>query len=200
VLNINKLTSADTNSPVASRKSVDYYYPGCYFIGGTINRQGMPGFYPNWYYVAMLNDTMGVEYEKYIGGDEYYWLISVTATTDGGVMLVGMNHEIGVQPFQKDVYIIKLDSLVYTNQPENSHIVVSDAIVYPNPGAENLYVRTALKNCTFLLYSSNGAQLVKKQLNNLITPVKTNKLTSGLYVYQILQNDKLIKSGNWIKK
>ena len=200
LLNINKLSSADTNSPVASNTSVDYYYPGCYFIGGTINRQGMPGFYPSWYYVAMLNDTMGVEYEKYIGGDEYYWLFSVTATTDGGVMLAGTKHEIGIQPFQKDVYIIKLDSLVYTNQDENSHVVISDAIVYPKPGSENLYIRTALKNCTFLLYSSNGVQQVKKQLNNLITPVKTNKLTSGLYVYKILQNDKLIESGNWIKK
>ena len=54
----------DTVSYAADFQSVDYYYPGCYFVGGTYPYYG--SYNPSWFYVAMLNDTLGVEYEKYI--------------------------------------------------------------------------------------------------------------------------------------
>ncbi len=198
-LRINKLTDPDTNTQAAANISIDYKINGQYFIGGAINIRYIDEDVPSWFYVAMLNDTLGVEYEKYIGGDAYYWLFSVTATTDGGVLLVGTRHEFGADEYHRGVRIIKLDSITDIVHVSEKQIPVYDIIVYPNPGNNVLYVRTALKNCSFLMYSSNGKLLIEESLDNLVTNIRTNKLKRGTYIYKVIQNNTVINTGKWIK-
>jgi len=194
------LTDPDTLSRTGEIQGIDYYYPGCIYLGGTHNTQWQTGNQPSWIYITKLNDTLGVEYEKYLGGDYYYWLFTVTAATDGGVLLTGFRQDISPAIFERDGFFIKLDSTgCLTQNQENTTITISDAIVYPNPGNEFVIIRTALKGCIFYLYDESGNQILKKPLEASITTVNTNMLISGSYFYSILNNTTKITSGSWIK-
>ena len=196
---INKLTNPDTNTFAADYQSVDYYYNGCYFVGGTINLEGT--YNPSWFYITMLNDTLGIEYEKYIGGDKHYRLSSVTASQDGGVLLVGTKQELGMNP-QTDVYIVKLDSTGYITgiSGKSDNIIVHNAILYPNPGNNYFNIRTALKNCTLTFFNTAGIRVMETKLDELITHIETSYLPSGQYIYRITNKNKLVEAGTWIKK
>ena len=195
------LTNPDTLSRAGETKSVDYYYPNCIYVAGTHNLQGITGHDPSWYYVAKLNDTLGLEYEKYIGGEDYYWLSSMAAGSDGGVLLTGFRTEVNGEPFHHDAYIIKLDSAgCITNVLDNTGIVVKDALVYPNPGRNIFNIRTALKDCTIQLFDLRGRMVTEQSINNLITTINTSILNPGTYVYVLSKDNKTIETGKWIKQ
>jgi len=77
--------------------------------------------------------------------------------------------------------------------------MLTDAIVYPNPGNEIINIRTALKSCIFNLFDTFGRQILKKPMPDRITTVKTNTLSKGTYYYSVTDNNKTIISGTWIK-
>jgi len=200
-LYMQNLTNPDTNSRGAEVVAVDYYDPSCIYVAGVHNLQGITGNSPSWIYVAKMNDTLGIEFEKYIGGDDYYWTFSVTATKDGGVLLTSTRGEVSAPMYHHGMYIIKLDSTgCFVGLPENSTIQIKDVLVYPNPGKEKLMVRTALKNCIIRLFDMKGIEVLRKPLTSHITEFNTSLLTSGTYVYVVEQNKKIVDNGKWIKQ
>ena len=200
-LYLRNLTNPDTNSRGGELIAVDYYYSSCIYVAGTHNLQGLSGHEPSWFYVAKMDDTLGIDFEKYIGGDDYYWLYSVVATKDGGVLLAGTRSEVGAPDFHRDGYIIKLDSTgCITNLSANSTIQIKDALVYPNPGTDKLIVRTALKNCVIRLYDMKGTEVLEQPLDKHITEINTRQLKPGMYVYVIQQNNRIVENGKWIKQ
>ncbi len=151
--------------------------------------------------MARLNDTLGVEYEKYLGGEHYYWHSTVTASQDGGVLLTGFRHEIAQPIFHRDAFFIKFDSTGYTvGNPAEQKINISEAMVYPNPGTHSINIRTALKNCLFQLTDEWGRSVIKEPIKNLITTLSTSTLKQGKYYYTLTQHNKQITSGVWIKQ
>jgi len=195
------LTNPDTISRGGEFIAVDYYYPNCIYVAGTHNLQDISGTEPSWYYVAKMDDTLGIEYEKYIGGDDYYWHKVVLATRDKGVLLIGSRSKVNAPLFHRDAYIIKLDSTgCITHMAEDSKIQIKEVLVYPNPGIEKLMVRTALKNCSLDLYTLNGSIVLSQALDNHITQINTTGLNTGTYVYVIKQYGKVIETSKWIKQ
>jgi len=70
----------------------------------------------------------------------------------------------------------------------------------PNPGEDQFFVRTALKNCQIIVYDVSGKQIITKQLHGLVTSVDMNNFPPGHYPYRLqLQGSKII-SGIWIKQ
>lgn len=195
------LTNPDTNSRAAeSSNCIDFYHSSCIYLGGNHNIQDILGIEPSWFYITKLNDTLGVEYERYIGGDDYYVLFNVTAAADGGVLLTGTRQEPNMSYLERDGFIIKLDSTgCITGIPENSSITISDAIIYPNPGSNVINVRTALKGCVFHLYDNWGRPILSRPLLNNITSISTNTISKGNYYYTVNIKEKTIISGIWIK-
>lgn len=194
------LTNPDTNSRAAECQGIDFYYPDGIYLGGTHHLQFLIGQQPSWFYITKLNDTLGVEYEKYIGGDDYYWLYSVTAAADGGVLLAGTRQEVGLTLFQRDALFIKLDSSgCLTRSPENIDLNITEAIVYPNPGSSSIHIRTALHGCLFKLYDARGLLILSKKLQERISTIHTDHLNPGTYFYTVTSNNKTITSGSWMK-
>ncbi len=201
ILNELSLTNPDTNSRSGDRITVDYYDPSSIYVGGTFNFQNLNGFEDSWFYVTKLNDTLGIEFEKYLGGNDYYTLSSLTAANDGGVLLAGNRSELGAPIFHHNGYIIKLDSLgLITHMFEETKIELKEAIVFPNPGFEKINVRTALKDCDFILYNSRGEQVLNKPINNLVTTFDIKYLKPDIYIYLIVNQNKSIGTGKWIMK
>lgn len=194
------LTDPDTNSRAADCQGIDYYYPDCIYLGGTHHLQYLIGQQPSWFYITKLNDTLGIEYEKYIGGDDYYWLYSVTAAADGGVLLAGTRQEVALTLFQRDALLIKLDSTgCLTTMPEESDLQITEAILYPNPGSSSIHIRTALHGCHFKLYDARGLLILSKKLQERISTIHTDYLNTGTYFYTVTSNNKTITSGSWMK-
>ncbi len=199
-LYLRNLTNPDTNSRGGEVIAVDFYDPSCIYVAGTHNLQGLSGHEPSWFYVAKMNDTLGIDFEKYIGGDDYYMLFSVVATKDGGVLLAGTRAAVGAPDFHRDGYLIKLDSTgCFVGLAEDSGIQIKDALVYPNPGRDKLYIRTVLKNCIFRLYDMNATEVLTAPIDRHITEINTGRLKSGTYVYVIQQNNRVVDKGKWIK-
>jgi len=194
-------TNPDTISRAAEIYGIDYVDPSIIYLGGTHNLQGLIGQQPSWIYITRLNDTLGVVYEKYLGGDAYYWTKNITASPDGGVLITATVHDIGITYFQHDAMIIKLDANgSITGTTENDSIPISDAIVYPNPGGNQLFVRTALKDCQLLVFDVSGKLMMTKPIQGLVTSVSMEHLPAGHYPYIVQQQGNKIISGIWIKQ
>jgi hypothetical protein len=194
-------TNPDTISRAAEIYGVDYVDPSIIYLGGTHNLQDLIGQQPSWIYITRLNDTLGVVYEKYIGGDANYVAMNITASPDGGVLITATVHDIGITYFQRDAMIIKLDANgSITGTTENDGIPVSDAIVYPNPGGNQLFVRTALKDCQLLVFDVSGKLMMTKPIQGLVTSVSMEHLPAGHYPYIVQQQGNKIISGIWIKQ
>jgi hypothetical protein len=194
------LTNPDTVSRAGETQGIDFIDPSCIFIGGTHNLQSFSGQYPSWMYISKLNDTLGLEYEKYIGGDAYYWLTSVTASPDGGVLLASTRQDFSPTFIQNDAIIIKLDANGnLTGLPEKNIIPISDAIVYPNPGKNDINIRTALNDCTLILFNSIGRKLLEISINQKITTIPMVDELPGMYPYSLVKDGDIVISGIWIK-
>jgi hypothetical protein len=200
-LNSQYLTDPDTTSQGGFDRSIDYFYSNCIYAAGTFNMQLNVGNTPSWFYVAKMNESLDLEFEKYIGGDDYYILSSVVASKDGGVLLAGTRSVVGNQEHHPSGYFIKLDSTgCITDLPENSTIQIKDVLVYPNPGNTNLKVRTALKDCVLNLFDIKGTKVLSTQLDKHITEINTTMLSQGTYIYVIEQESMVIDSGKWMKQ
>jgi len=72
--------------------------------------------------------------------------------------------------------------------------------VYPNPGQNNLFVKTELKNLTFELIDFTGKIIIRKSLNSLTQQINTSNIPSGMYFYRIHNKSGIIETGKWIKR
>lgn len=195
-----KITSPDTTNQRAL-KSLDFYYPSDIYFGGTHNFQ--IGIYvpePSWYVIGRLDEDFNLKSELYIGGDATYDLATITATADSGVIITGTYYDYSTYSNQRDALIIKLshEDLI-TGNCQNSNIDMSKAIIYPNPGIDNLHIRTTHTNSILYLYDNLGKLMLQYELNNHIDKIDVSKLKSGVYHYVITKDKKEICNGTWIK-
>ena len=72
--------------------------------------------------------------------------------------------------------------------------------IFPNPARENLKVviPTNLNNVTFILTDLSGVKVVSSKTQTGINTINVNSLNIGLYFYQIVGAEKVIKSGKII--
>ena len=85
----------------------------------------------------------------------------------------------------------------------NTVASVSNGInVYPNPtnGILNIAISSELAgNTSIEVYDALGKLVVKETLTNETTTINTSKLTDGMYVYKVINNNKAIKIGKIVK-
>ena len=72
--------------------------------------------------------------------------------------------------------------------------------VYPNPGTNQLNIKTELKNSTFELIDFTGKIIIRKTLNSFTKQINTSNIPSGMYFYRIHNNEKIVESGKWVKR
>jgi hypothetical protein len=173
------------------------------YYGGTYNQDNNYIFSEkkSWFLLTKLDTNLALKWEKYYGGDSYYGLWSVNATSDGGCLLSGTTFNYFTQNNERDIIIIKVDSNgVVTGTDNLPSPLIHDAIVFPNPGCDQLNIRTGLKNAIIEFYDESGKFLLRKSLQQGLTTYKMSDFSLGMYYYKILQHDKLKESGKWIRK
>jgi hypothetical protein len=195
-----KFTHPDTTTQGGST-TMDFYYPSCIYVGGDHTMPlGIWEPVPTWIVIAKMNVNLEIEFEKYIGGDAHYDFKTVTAASDSGILISGTRYDWNTQNYERDAIIIKLDmNGCITDIQNQNKIKVSTAIVYPNPGSEEINIRTALKNTIFEMYDMNGKLIISKNLKQNITKINSILLNPGTYTWNVYDKTKVYDTGKWIK-
>ncbi|MCD4723685.1 MAG: T9SS type A sorting domain-containing protein [Bacteroidales bacterium] len=201
VINESYYTHPDTVVQVG-HIMMDYFSPSYIYSGGTHNFQigiWVPG--PSWIVIARMNENLEIESEKYIGGDATYNFKTITATPDTGVLITATWYDFVSQSYERDVIIQKLlyEDFISVGINEDGKLNICSAIVYPNPGRNQLHIRTTLYNATFMLYDQSGKQIISKQINQNITNINVSSQPPGNYYWHIIDGSKIIETGKWIK-
>lgn len=97
---------------------------------------------------------------------------------------------------------IIIDSIVFTYDPAlsvNQTEKVNNTVVYPNPTKSLLNIKTGLNINKVEIYNVNGQKVMQVENNNL-NQIDVNKLSSGMYLINLFQDNVLISTNKFIKK
>jgi hypothetical protein len=81
------------------------------------------------------------------------------------------------------------------NFPETTRQV----IVYPNPGQNEIMIKSISPNLIFELFDMQGVKMLSKKIATE-DRIDTKDLPQGMYIYQVLNPQaEIIETGKWIK-
>jgi len=115
--------------------------------------------------------------------------------------MVGNRYDDETQVLERDIYIAKVNTdglIVWTQE-----ILINkqETTVYPNPGTNQLIIKTSGNLMDFELKNITGQLIINKRIENNYKTINTESLRSGIYLYRIIdKKNKTIETGKWIKK
>jgi hypothetical protein len=141
---------------------------------------------------------------KYYSGNMNYMCTVVTATNDGGCIISGSAYDWQNNPPEDvNVWIKKVfPEDIITDAEETPDPSDSDIIVYPNPGSDQITIKTFRKNLVFKLKTIDGKYILEEDVKDIpFQKLNTYNLAVGSYNYQVWDKFKktIIDSGVWIK-
>ncbi|MDP4281263.1 MAG: T9SS type A sorting domain-containing protein [Bacteroidota bacterium] len=201
-LKMSVIGKSDTNDFAGTANNLDFFDKNQIFLGGTANISIYSTFpqQSSWYALSNFDSLLNIRWTKYYGGDAYYVLRSVIATKDGGAAMVGTRYDYPSQSYQNDIYIVKVNQDGVVTGINNSSFI-HDAIVYPNPGKDYLYIKSGkqISGSEFRMFSIDGKECCEKNILEETTKLSTQNIPSGMYTWQLIYKNKIIETGKWIK-
>jgi hypothetical protein len=82
-------------------------------------------------------------------------------------------------------------------------LIANGINVYPNPtnGILNISISSELAgNTSIEVYDAIGKLVIKETLSTETTTINTTKLTDGIYVFKVINNNQAIKIGKIVKQ
>ncbi len=174
------------------------------YLVGTNNMSSNPyEIEPSFVFVNNLNDTLGLNWQKLIGGDAFYSVMNIIATEDGGCFIAATRSD-NTNSYDYDMYFLKLDpngNITHING-EPSEQKAKEVILYPNPATTQLTIQKAVQvgNCNVEFYNITGKKVFYQELTSNTTKIDISNLQKGSYIYKITDNNKILDSGKWIKQ
>lgn len=187
------LTQGQEDTYPAWNKGVDYYYDNQIYVAGMLGIQGSYPSSPNEFYVACLNENLDILQEYLIGGDGYYNVYNVSATSDGGVIVAGSYYDHLSASDQNDAFLIKIDSSSFVGQLEYLSEKKEKIIIYPNPTSHYMNIRFSLFDTRYSLFIYD---IFGRLMDEIILPpwqeesrVDVSSYPDGVYLV-VLSDDK----------
>jgi hypothetical protein len=194
----NSMREYPSFSPGISKNNSNYY------IGATSNFDYTNPFYSNidsWFHLIKMDENLNVFWEKWYGGDAYYSLNSVLATSDGGCLMVGTKypHGIGNQFIQG--HYIKVDANGDVQWTQDIEIPELSYKVYPNPTQSGFNIENNELNIQSIeLYDISGRFLLSvPDCNNNTISIDLAPFSNGIYFAKIksskgIRTEKVVKN------
>jgi len=158
---------------------------------------------PDWIQITRIDTNFKVIDHHFYGGDAVYIPYRILTTSDGGALVVGSRFDYTQWgTWRMHAFALKVnDHGLITETPENPEMRAHDAIVYPNPGSDNLIVQSGpqVNGAVFRMYDMQGRQVMEEQLDSTLLRLSSGNLAAGTYPWQIILNNKVIESGKWVK-
>lgn len=73
-------------------------------------------------------------------------------------------------------------------------------LIYPNPFEDVIYVNVQNENFVLTIFNSLGVELINSTLNNGDNVIDMSKLSSGVYFYKVIGNNRIIQSGKLVSQ
>ncbi|AYM99170.1 T9SS type A sorting domain-containing protein [Chryseobacterium sp. 3008163] len=174
---------------------------GGYIVAGYSNSNngnvsGNNGGFDCW--IAKLNETGTIEWQKSLGGMGYDWGRSLTETEDGGFVIAlgskSTNISAGTHHGNNDVLLIKLERNGSLSTSETS--LKKDSTVAPNPSNGYFTINHLFNNSSLEVYSLTGKLIQKvKNISGKSYSIDISNQPTGAYIIRIdnLITLKLIK-------
>ncbi len=155
---------------------------------------------------AMVKKTGEIIWDKFIEGEMTsigvpYNISEVEVTSDGGIIFGGNKKEFGNFPY----FLAKTDCLGNLTWDVDNCLIKSDLeiIAFPNPVSSQFTIQIPNKDdvnsLVLHVYNVSGQLISSKNSSNSIISIDLNKLSSGIYIYKIIIDDKDIKTGKLMK-
>jgi hypothetical protein len=183
-----------TNVP-ASLNHLDYKDNSLFFLG---NYDYNIFEKPRYMDIYKFDDDLEIIWHKIIGAKEDHFVpLSIKGTNDGGCIIIGQ-----IENYENNVFdacIVKLDEDGIVNTKE-TFLIISDAVVFPNPGKEKLIIKSTLTETEFLLTDLQGKSILQQKITDENTEINTQNLNPGIYLWTLKKEGKMVESGKWIKE
>jgi len=174
------------------------------YMGGTSNFDYSNPFWStldSWFHLIKINPDLTPIWENWYGGDAYYFLYSILATSDSGCLMVGNRYDYETQDQERDIYVVKVNSeglIVWTQEIQTDKPLFN---IFPNPGENLINIRLTKGEFDFELFNLNGQILINQQIQSQVNTINTESLKSGLFFYRITDHkNNIIQAGKWIRK
>ncbi len=155
------------------------------------------------YTITKLDSNLNIICQHFIGGDTWYFLWGIRALDSGGAIVYGSRVEKGESRLYGNGYALRigenceLPAIVSTNGPNEPLLSIS---AYPNPGLNDLTFAVNGFDPALLrveLVDETGRVLFTKK--DLTNSIQVPELPAGQYFYRILQGERLLGIGSWVK-
>ncbi len=181
----------------APKKAVSVFVDSLIYTAGIKNL--IPTQWPfqneaSWIRVNKLDNELNVIWEKYFGGDAYYQVNSVTATSVGGVILSGFKTYPGQAPLMNLLAIkLKADGTVSLDEYHADESTTGIS-VFPNPANTETQIQftenAVLEKAMIELYSPSGRLLYSVKPTNYFHKIVLAHLSRGLYLVRLWDGER----------
>lgn len=171
-----------------------------FFTGMKRTGGGLYPTSPSWIHVGLINNNMNPYYVRYYGGDAFYWVNSILATSDGGALIAGDRYDYLTQGYERDAFFLKVnrDGLV-TSSKHEPYCPYLPFTVYPNPGNDYPIINLASQNAFLKVHNITGQMILSITLKEGANQVDFSHLPNGSYILSIVDQNGEVFSKKWIK-
>ncbi len=171
--------SEDTNFYAGARENTAINGNYIYITGFyNVNAMWFPYNYnPSWVTVTKADLELNMISTHFYGGDAQYCPYSIMPTSDGGCFITGYSYDyINNLPngnYELDIFALKTDANgLITELPDQPQAKAHDAILYPNPGRENITIQSGpqISGALFTLYDMQGRAVLYRNYYQYTTP------------------------------
>ncbi|MBI9035307.1 MAG: hypothetical protein JEZ03_12625 [Bacteroidales bacterium] len=204
--NMNDLSSIligtpDTLDFAAWKRCMDFADPNHIFIGGTTDEENVMGpSRPNLIMISKVDSDLNLKRTLIHGnGLWYYYIYTVIATSDGGVILAGYTYDYESEPDHRDLYVLKLSADLFVDIPLTEAEQKAVVLPYLNPGTDQLNLKSTINKGQLRIFDRSGLEIYTSEIHLGLNTIDTQSWAAGAYHYSVFDNKHLIDSGVWIK-
>lgn len=196
----------DTNFANTAAKSIDTTKDGRFtYWGGTYNIYGLNPLFSSYrssFILTKLDATYQNVWQKIYGGDAYYSMEGILATSDGGCVMYGRRYNYNTNS-EIDGIVIKVDGNGVVTSETTIPIPQTSITAFPNPSMGQLNFKketpSVFERFDVLVFDISGKLVYQKKETDLSEMFDLSHLAEGNYMYQIQQQGVIKAVGKWGK-
>ncbi|NPD45706.1 T9SS type A sorting domain-containing protein [Lentimicrobium sp. S6] len=196
--------SPDSLSYPAKYNSLAFISDNNIYSGFTFNLDFETAYssFKSYFTLSSITSDLSLNWKRFYGGDAYYNLVDIKTDDDGGCLMVGTKYNNGNEgPFSRDLVFIKVNPEgLITSTNNDTEIPIKNAIILPNPGKEYMELHTGAYPATLLVHNLNGRLVLEEAITSNISRVNTMELSSGIYIWSLIKEGKVVETGKWVRE
>ena len=155
----------------------------------------------SWIVIERLDEDFNVISEVYYGNDSdliCYVAESITMSKDDDIFLTVEKRDLDERT-RIGSSVVKFPAEAFVGIEEAHDNGLKVAIAYPNPGKDELNIRTGLQNARVEVCDINGRIIHSQALTENVTAIDAGDWAEGVYVWNVIANGKMVETGKWVK-